>query len=597
MVTTTNTFTPAPILSSTTSVSVMVETAGGCTATETLDMYLNEITSSGNIGQASATVCVGEVPPAFTNIASATGLGTISYEWQSRTYGTNFGNVTASATTQVYTPTTAINTTTFFRRAAISTYGGATCEEYSNIIQIGVSQPPITGLQAQGGAITAQDTVTLCTGESITFNATGGGTEFLFYLDDNPIGVKSGSSVLTTNTLITGSRIKVESFNAQGCSSFSPEIEVQIVDNPVISLISTAFASSASSSTFCEGDSITFTVTSTSAISTYTFSVGGTPQLVTTTNTFTPAPIISSTTSVSVMVETAGGCTATETLDMYLNEITSSGNIGQASATVCVGEVPPAFTNIASATGLGTISYEWQSRTYGTNFGNVTASATTQVYTPTTAINTTTFFRRAAISTYGGATCEEYSNIIQIGVSQPPITGLQAQGGAITAQDTVTLCTGESITFNATGGGTEFLFYLDDNPIGVKSGSSVLTTNTLITGSRIKVESFNAQGCSSFSPEIEVQIVDNPVISLISTAFASSASSSTFCEGDSITFTVTSTSAISTYTFSVGGTPQLVTTTNTFTPAPILSSTTSVSVMVETAGGCTATETLDMYFK
>ena len=136
-------------------------------------------------------------------------MGTISYEWQSRTYGTNFGNVTASATTQVYTPTTAINTTTFFRRAAISTYGGTTCEEYSNIIQIGVSQPPITGLQAQGGAITAQDTVTLCTGESITFNATGGGAEFLFYLDDNPIGVKSGSSVLTTNTLITGSRIKV----------------------------------------------------------------------------------------------------------------------------------------------------------------------------------------------------------------------------------------------------------------------------------------------------------------------------------------------------------------------------------------------------
>ena len=110
----------------------------------------------------------------------------------------------------------------------------------------------------------------------ITFNATGGGSEFLFYLDDNPIGVKSGSSVLTTSTLITGNRIKVESFNAIGCSSLSDEIFVQIVDNPIISLTSTAFASSASSSTFCEGESITFNVTSTSAISTYTFSIGGT---------------------------------------------------------------------------------------------------------------------------------------------------------------------------------------------------------------------------------------------------------------------------------------------------------------------------------
>ena len=266
--------------------------------------------------------------------------------------------MTASATTQVYTPTAGLTTTTFYRRAVYSTFGGKQCEEYSNVIKIGISQPPITGLQAQGGAVTAPATVTICSGEAITFNATGGGSEFLFYLDDNPLGVKTGTSILTTNTLITGNRIKVESFNAAGCSSFSPDIVVQIVDSPIISLTSTAYASSASSSTFCEGESMTFRVTSTSAISTYTFSIGGTPQLVTTTNTFTPAPLLSSTASVSVMVETATGCTATETLDMFLNEITSSGNIGQASATVCVGEVPPAFTNVASATGVGEITYE-----------------------------------------------------------------------------------------------------------------------------------------------------------------------------------------------------------------------------------------------
>ena len=52
-----------------------------------------------------------------------------------------------------------------FRRAAISTYGGKECEEYSNVIQIGISQPPITGLQVQGTAITAPATLTLCAGE------------------------------------------------------------------------------------------------------------------------------------------------------------------------------------------------------------------------------------------------------------------------------------------------------------------------------------------------------------------------------------------------------------------------------------------------
>ena len=198
-------------------------------------------------------------------------------------------------------------------------------------------------------------------------------------------------------------------------NSFSDEIVVQIVDNPIISLTSTAFASSASSSAFCEGEAITFNVTSTSAIATYTFIVGSSAVSVTTNNFYTTVPPLSSTTSVSVRVETASGCTASQTLDMFLNEITSSGNIGQASTTICAGETPPAFTNVASATGVGTISYQWQSRTFATDFINVPVSATTQVYTETSALGTTTFYRRAAISTFGGKQCEENSNVIEIG--------------------------------------------------------------------------------------------------------------------------------------------------------------------------------------
>ena len=339
-------------------------------------MFLNDITSSGNIGQVSTTICAGETPPAFTNVASATGVGTISYQWQSRTFATDFINVPVSATTRVYTETSAIGTTTFYRRAAISTFGGKQCEEYSNVIEVKVGTPPISTLQVQGTAISAPATLTLCAGEDVTFVATGG-TERLFYLDNNPLGVKSGSSTLSTSTLITGNRIKVETFDAIGCSSLSDEIVVQIVDNPIISLTSTAFASSASSSTFCEGDAITFNVTSTSAIATYTFIVGSSAVSVTTNNFYTTVPPLSSTTSVSVRVETAAGCTASQTLDMFLNDITSSGNIGQVSTTICAGETPPAFTNVASATGVGTISYQWQSRTFATDFVNVPVSATT----------------------------------------------------------------------------------------------------------------------------------------------------------------------------------------------------------------------------
>ena len=419
-----NTFSPAAF-SSTVSVAVRVETAAGCTATDTLDLFYNDIDVTGTIGQVSATVCANETPPAFTNDAAATAtIGAISYRWETRTSGTAFVGTIPAVTTAVYTPTSALTTTTFYRRVAISTYGGATCEEYSNVIQITVNEAPISGLQA--GAVAAPDTVAICGSEMVTFTATNG-QSWRFYIDGNPVGARSTNANLVTNTLIDGQVVTVESFTTTstgGCSSMSPGITMSVGANPDVSLTSTAFASSASSSTFCDGEAITFTATSTSGISTYTFMVGGASQKIGPSNTFSP-PAFSSTVSVAVRVETAGGCTATDTLDLFYNDIDVTGTIGQVSTTICPGETPPAFTNDAAATAtVGAISYRWETRTSGTAFVGTIPAVTTAVYTPTSALTTTTFYRRVAISTYGGATCEEYSNIIQITVNESPISRL-----------------------------------------------------------------------------------------------------------------------------------------------------------------------------
>ena len=71
----------------------------------------------------------------------------------------------------MYTPTSGLTTTTFYRRVAESTVGGKKCEEFSNVIQITVNEPPISGLQV--GAITAPNTVAMC-GKTVTFTATDG---------------------------------------------------------------------------------------------------------------------------------------------------------------------------------------------------------------------------------------------------------------------------------------------------------------------------------------------------------------------------------------------------------------------------------------
>ena len=130
----------------------------------------------------------------------------------------------------------------------------------------------------------------------------------------------------------------------------SPGITMSVGANPDVFLTSTAYASSASSSTFCEGESITFTASSTSAIATYTFMVGGSAVKEGASNTYTPGTPLSSTVSVAVRVHTPAGCVATDTLDLFYNDIDVKGTIGQISSTLCPNEIPPAFSNVLSAT-------------------------------------------------------------------------------------------------------------------------------------------------------------------------------------------------------------------------------------------------------
>ena len=136
------------------------------------------------------------------------------------------------------------------------------CEEFSNVIQITGNESPISGLQV--GGITAPDNSCICGSETVTFTATNGHS-WRFYIDGQPVGARSDNSNFATDTLIDGQVVTVESFTTTstgGCSSTSPGITMSVGVNPNVSLTSTAFASSASSSTFCDGESITFTASS-----------------------------------------------------------------------------------------------------------------------------------------------------------------------------------------------------------------------------------------------------------------------------------------------------------------------------------------------
>ena len=119
---------------------------------------------------------------------------------------------------------------------------------------------------------------------------------------------------------------------------------------------------------------------------------------------------------------------------------------------------------------------------------------------------------------------------------------------------------------------------------------------------RVKVKSWTTNtatggGCSSFSPEILISTSLDPTISLTSDAYSLTSTNSIFCQGDSITFTASSTSAIATYTFSVGGITYQNSSTNIFEPhnlsPPILiPNGANVVVIATTPFGCSASSTI-----
>ena len=82
---------------------------------------------------------------------------------------------------------------------------------------------------------------------------------------------------------------------------------------------------------FCDGDSITFTASSTSAISTYTFSVGGVTYQTSSTNIFepsnlTPPILITDGAEVVVIAETDDSCSASATILMNENLVSPGTN-------------------------------------------------------------------------------------------------------------------------------------------------------------------------------------------------------------------------------------------------------------------------------
>jgi len=522
--------------SSTTSYFVTVTNASGCTASDivTINVNLLPIASAGPDG----TVCQGQ---SFTINAS----GGSSYQWSS-------GQSTASVTVSPG------STTTY----SVTVTGSNGCSATDNTV-VNINYLP----NANAGA-----DQTICAGHTVALTASLG-TSYQW---------NTGATSATINVaplITTGYTVTVSSSN--GCTAS---------DNAVVNVNTLPAANAGSDQTICQGQSATIAANGGSS---YTWSNG------ISTSTFVVAP--STTTVFFVTVSNINGCTASDDVVININSIPNA-NAG-ADQTICTGQT-------ATLVAGGGANYLWDNGINSSTL-NVSPSTTTNYIVTVTSSNgcsasdnvlvninplptanagadqtvcagTTATLTAAAGSSYiwdtgaGSATI----NVLPASTTSYTVTVVSSNG--CTASDNVvvnvnllpiadagidqSICYGSTAVLTATGG-TAFLWSTgaSSNSINV---TPYATTNYAVTVT-------NSNGCSS-SDNISIYVNALPV--------ANAGTDQVLCQGQSASLTA---SGGSNYLWNTGD--------NTASINVIPSLTTSYTVTVSNASGCSAVDNMTVY--
>jgi hypothetical protein len=414
---------------------------------------------SGGVIGSDQTICSGSAPSSFTVLNTASGLGSLTYQWESSIDNVNW-TVIAGATATTYT-SGSLTQTTYFRRMVTSTYNGLGCTAYSNTIVVTVNQ-----LVA---AVIASDQ-TICSGttpSNLTITAIPSGSGVLTYqwqLSTNLITWTNISGA--TGTILTSAQmgsLTASRYYRLVVSSTLGGVSCSANSNTITITVNSVTAGTiASNQTICSGGSPAIFTSSSAGLGSGILSyqwqsssnnISWSDISGATAATYTaPGPITNTTYYRRVRISALNGviCTAnSNTLTVTVNQI-SAGVIG-ADQTICSGGTPADLTLSTLPSGQGTLTYQWQSSTNGTTWTNITgATGTTLSSAQMGSLTATRYYRLIVTSTISGLGCTEASNTVTITVNT-------LSAGVIGSNQTI--CSGSSpstlvFTTSPSGAGT-----------------------------------------------------------------------------------------------------------------------------------------------
>ncbi|MEO1437026.1 MAG: hypothetical protein AAFV80_15910, partial [Bacteroidota bacterium] len=473
--------------------------------------------------QADESGCAPYDPAEITSVSSASGGigGTVEYQWESSTDGTNYSEI-GGATSENYDPGS-ISQTTYYRRKARRT----TCTDYvlSNV----VVKEAIQNFTSGGSIGDDEDRCesydpALISNTSGPSGGEGGSTEYRWQYRNGTSGswiVISGASSATYDPpTISSTRQYRRSARRTPCTDWVTSNNVTKTVNPQVSVTASGTA------TICNGESTDISASAFGGTSPYTYSWSnslgsGASQTV--------SP--SSTTTYTVTVTDNAGCTDVDQVTITVTALPVATINADASGNVCTDET---ITYTATNAGAGA-TYSW-------SFGTDATPSTASGIGP----HTVNYATSSASS----------SNTITLTVTQSGCTNTDSETitvstlptGAITSAvgSDPSTCGGSdgSISVTATPPAGACLEFSIDGTNWVESNTPVF--NNLPEGTYVVRGRYCNNNCERIYGSVTLSDPADPLAEINSNA------SGNVCTDETVTYTATDAGAGATYSWSFG---------------------------------------------
>jgi hypothetical protein len=405
----------------------------------------------------------------------------------------------------------------------------------------------------------AASTTTICNGTSVTFTATptNGGANPSYQWKVNGQNVGTDSDTYTTSSLSDGDIVTVIMTSDLACVSTPNATSNKIT--MASSSVDPSVKIAASTTTVCNGTSVTFTATPTNggANPSYQWKVNG-QNVGTDSETYTTSSL-SDGDIVTVIMTSDLACVSTpkatsNKITMASTSVDPSVKIAASTTTICSGT---SVTFTATPTNGGANpSYQW--KVNGQNVGTDSDTYTTSSLSDGDIVTVVMTSDLACASTPTAT-----SN--KITMASNAVTP-----DVVITSNTTSVCTGTMVNFTATGTnggpGADYQWRVNGTKVGTNSNN--FSSNTLNGGDVVTVVMTSSLACTT-----KPAATSNPIVLTTATVDPSvtiSASSTTICTGTDVTFTATPVNGGSTpsYQWKVNG-DNVGTNSNTFSSSTL----------------------------